>query len=317
VPDSQPVADQSWRPLIERTIPSEWVSLYLATLALVALLIAAHGAALDSDATPGGDARAASTSAPPWRPIPVNGLPGGVRTLFEGNRMLVAYYGTAGTGSLGVLGEASPAKIIPRLAQAARDFAVGGRAVQPVFDLITTVAHAGPTRSGQYNSDIDRASVQRYIDAAHRNGVLLILNLQPGRADFLTVAKRWAWALSDPWVGLALDPEWRMSQGGIPGERIGSVDAAEINTVSQWLENLILSDHLPQKVFVVNQFRSDMIRLIQTVAQRPHLAMVQQIDGYGPPQVKLASFNALALPKQFVLGFKVFYDEDVSYVSFE
>ena len=56
-----------------------------------------------------------------------------------------------------------------------------------------------------------------------------MLDLQPGRADFLEVRKRWQWALEEPYVGLALDPEWRMRPEQVPGRVIGSVGAAEVN----------------------------------------------------------------------------------------
>jgi len=224
--------------------------------------------------------------------------------------MLVAYYGTAGTGSLGVLGEAWPDAIMPRLPRAGNRFAVGGLKVQPVFELIVRVAHGGPTANGTWSSDIAREKVQAYIDAAHRHGVLLVLDLQPGRADFLSVAKRWEWALRDPWVGLALDPEWRVGPGQRPAQVIGSVSAAEINAVSGWLESLTARAGLPQKVFMLHQFRTSMIRTPRYVVPRAHLAMVQHVDGFGTPSQKLATYKAVARPNQFVMGFKLFYDED-------
>jgi hypothetical protein len=320
VPATEPVPHPGVQrvPLIERPVPEEWVALYLTSLVLAAFLLIVAWAGMDDADTSVAPVHVTSTHAPARAPRPTDAatpqdpdeLPGGAKTVFEGNRMLVAYYGTAGTNSLGVLGEASPEAIVPRLTRAAADFALLGRRVQPVFELIVTVAHAGPTDSGQYSSDIDRDSVEKYIAAAHRHGVLVVLDLQPGRADFLEVAKRWEWALKDPWVGLALDPEWRMSRGGVPGQKVGSVSAAEINAVSKWLDDLTAANHLPQKVFVLHQFRADMIRLVERVVPRAHLAMVQHIDGYGPPRAKLATFHALARPAQFKLGFKLFYDED-------
>lgn len=244
-------------------------------------------------------------------PTVVPELPGGGRRVFGGNRFLVAYYGTAGTAALGVLGEGSPAAIVPRLVRAAAPFARGGRRVQPVFELIVTIAHAHPTRTGTYSSSIPRAQVRRYLDAAHRHGALVVLDLQPGRADFLTVAKQWEWALRDPWVGLALDPEWRMGPHGVPGRRIGSVSAAEVNRVSAWLDGLTGRHGLPEKVLVLHQFRSDMVRNIDRVRDRAHLAEVQHVDGFGTPDQKLATFHHVVRPRQFVSGFKLFYDEDV------
>ncbi|WP_183407681.1 hypothetical protein [Nocardioides marmoriginsengisoli] len=303
----------------------DWVPLYLVSLLLAAflLVIAAVGqqapaAPADPGPSSGKPAPRAIRPAPPASSAPTPAgpevprtLPGGAARIFTGDRVLVAYYGTAGTGSLGVLGEGSPEQIMPRLIRAAAPFARGGRPVQPVFELIATVVHGSPGKDRDFNADIPRAQVQRYIDAAHHHGALLILDLQPGRADFLSVAKRWEWALKDPWVGLALDPEWRMRPRQVPGRVIGSVAAAEVNRVSAWLEDLTVREGLPEKVFLLHQFRTSMIRGIERVRPRPHLAMVQHVDGFGPPRAKLATFRAVIRPSQFALGFKLFYDEDV------
>jgi hypothetical protein len=306
----------------------EWVSLYLVGLMLVALLLAvagvgqatkAPGSSTAASPTPSLTPTPASTpsttpfttqSTVPAVPRPPSALPGDASRIFAPGRMLVAYYGTAGTGSLGVLGEASPDSTMPRLRRAAAAFAIGGRTVQPVFELIVRVAHTGPTGSGSYSSDIAPAKVHAYIEAAHRHGVLVVLDLQPGRANFLTVAKRWAWALTDPWVGLALDPEWRVGPRQRPAQVIGSVSAAEVNDVSRWLENLTERERLPEKIFMLHQFRTSMIRGPQQIVHRQHLAMVQHVDGFGSPRQKLATYKAVARPAQFVMGFKLFYDED-------
>lgn len=236
-------------------------------------------------------------------------LPDGGRTVFDGH-FLVAYYGTAGNGSLGVLGEASPERIIGRLRRAAQEFARPGQPVQPVFELIVRVADGHPGPDGDYSHDIGRAQVQQYVEAAHRHGVLLVLDLQTGRTDFLTAARHWAWALRDPWVGLALDPEWRMGPGQVPARVIGSVRAAEVNRVSTWLANVTSAHQLPQKLFLIHQFQTRMVTGIQNVVRRPELAMVQHIDGYGTPGEKLATYHRVARPQQFTMGFKLFYDED-------
>jgi hypothetical protein len=39
--------------------------------------------------------------------------------------------------------------------------------------------------------------------------------------------------------------------------------------------------------------------------------MVQHVDGFGTPKQKLATYHAVARPRQFTMGFKLFYDEDV------
>ncbi|GAA4681566.1 hypothetical protein [Nocardioides nanhaiensis] len=294
-----------------------------AALALVVLLgVAVLTRVLDGDGEDGGGEPAArpgvseATSstdrgaASPPGARRVLRLPSGGQHHFTKNRFLVAYYGTAGTDALGVLGEGTPARVHPRLLRAARDFAGPDRPVQPVYELIVTVADATPGRDGDYSHDIARASVQRYIDAAHRHGALLLLDIQPGRSDFLTVAKRWKWALQDPYVGLALDPEWRMGPREVPGRTIGSVDATEVNEVSSWLSGVVERQQLPEKLLVVHQFRTDMLTRPRLVKQREGLALVQHVDGFGTPGQKRATYGTVARPGTFTMGFKLFYDED-------
>jgi len=242
-------------------------------------------------------------------------LPGGRSTVFGDGHFLVAYYGTAGTGALGVLGQSSPARMQRQLAKAGEAFARKGRPVQLVYELIVSIADQHPGKDGDYSHDLSRNQVEPYLRAAHRNNALLLLDIQTGHSDFLKVAKRWRWALQDPWVGLALDPEWRMWHGNVPGHVIGHVGAGEINRTSAWLSRLVARQHLPQKLFVVHQFRTAMIRHIDRVEQRPGLALVQHVDGFGTPGEKKATFHAVARPRQFTLGFKLFYQADVHRMS--
>lgn len=246
---------------------------------------------------------------------PVATLPGGATKIFGDGRFLVAYYGSSQTPALGVLGENEPDRMHKRLERAARPFARRNQPVQVVYELIVTIADRHPGEDGDYAHDIPRKQVQKYIDAAHRNGALLILDIQPGRADFLTAVKRWAWALKDPYVGIALDPEWRMGKHGIPGARIGSVSAAEVNRVSAWLRDFIARHELPQKLFVLHQFRKDMIPDIEKIKPRYGMVMVQHVDGFGTPGQKLDTFHTVARPGKFFMGFKLFYDEDINMMN--
>ncbi|MDN5743877.1 MAG: hypothetical protein L0H31_02015 [Nocardioidaceae bacterium] len=224
---------------------------------------------------------------------------------------VVAYYGTAGTGALGVLGETSPARAHARLTRAARGFRRPGRPVRLAFELIVTVADGHPGKGGDYSHDIARAEVRRYLRAARTLGALVVLDLQTGRSNFLSVARRWGWALKQPHVGLALDPEWRMGRHQVPGRVIGSVRAREVNRVSDWLSRMVLRRNLPEKLFVLHQFRTTMLPDITRIRDRDGLQLVQHVDGFGTPGQKLDTYRAVARPDRFAMGFKLFYDEDV------
>jgi hypothetical protein len=263
------------------------------------------GSAPAAAATP--SASAPSPEAAPGAPAQ---LPLGGTKIFPAYRV-VAYYGTAGTPTLGVLGEGSPDAVLPKLRSVARGFA-GGRKVQVAYELITTVAQAKPGTDGDYSQMIDEAKIQRYVDQARRNKVLVILDLQPGRGNFLPQAKRLEKFLVQPHVGLALDPEWRMPAGKVPGRTIGKVGAAEVNSVSAYLSGLVARRKLPEKLFVLHQFRASMLPDVHNVQKRPGLALVQHVDGFGTRSEKNATWNRLRRPHQFHMGYKLFYDEDVN-----
>ena len=238
-------------------------------------------------------------------------LPLGGKRIFGHHRFLVAYYGTAETGSMGVLGQSAPDTMQRRLMRAARPFREPGEQIQPVYELIVTVADASPGPDHDFSHDIPASYVRRYLRAAHRHHALLLLDLQTGRADFPSVARRWAWALQDPSVGLALDPEWRMGPHQVPARVVGYVRAREVNRTSLWLSRLVESHGLPQKLFVLHQFRLSMLPDVGRIVHRPGLAMVQHTDGFGTRGQKLATYHAVARPSQFRQGFKLFYHWDV------
>ena len=134
-----------------------------------------------------------------------------------------------------------------------------------------------------------------------------------GYTDFLTQAKAYEELLKEPHVGLALDPEWRLQDGERHMEQIGSVTAAEINEVSDWLARLTRGNSLPQKVLILHQFQLRMIsNREQLETGHDELAVVIHADGHGGPGQKLETWRALRqdLPDDVWMGWKNFYDED-------
>jgi hypothetical protein len=290
------------------TARAEGLFLAAATLWVVAVVTAAVVAGLVAGGRPGGASPAARPGQEERQHLPRT-LPGGGQRVFA-DRFLVAYYGTPGTDSLGVLGEGGLDAVTRRLRAQARPYAASGLRVQPVYEAVATVADPHPGADRDYSHDIPRERVRALLRGAERHRVLVVLDLQPGRSGFLEVARRWEWALRHPWVGLALDPEWRMGPRQVPGRTVGQVGAREVNRTAGWLHRLVVRHRLPQKVFVVHQFRRDMMLAIDRVRSWPGLAMVQHVDGFGSPRQKLATYHAVVRPASFTPGLKLFYDED-------
>ncbi|HWL49079.1 MAG TPA: hypothetical protein VNT92_04325, partial [Acidimicrobiia bacterium] len=145
-------------------------------------------------------------------------------------RRYVAFYGHPVATGLGALGEQGPAETLARMQSLLAEYAADGAQVIPTFEIIATVASAGPT-DGDYSEESSPESMAAWIQFAEENGMYVILDLQPGREDFLTQAKQYEELLKLPNVGLALDPEWRLLPDQVHLRQIGKVDAAEVNTV--------------------------------------------------------------------------------------
>ncbi|MFP5345997.1 MAG: hypothetical protein ACLGIA_03075 [Actinomycetes bacterium] len=236
-------------------------------------------------------------------------LPGGGQTVFPGRR-LVALYGHPGTPSLGVLGEQPVDQAVKRAQQVAAPYQpLSDRPVIPAFEIIATVAS---NDGGNMSNEVDPEKLRPWVEAARDNGIFVVLDLQPGTSHFLEQAKLYETLLREPNVGLALDPEWRLKPGQRHLAQIGSVDAAEINEVSAWLAELTRTHNLPQKLFVLHQFRLSMITHRDTLVPHDELATVIHADGNGTPSMKIATWNAIRGGAQDWIwwGWKNFYDED-------
>jgi hypothetical protein len=259
----------------------------------------------------GDDAPAPRKAAPKAADKPVE-LPRGGRRLLP-DRRIVAYYGAPQDDELGALGIGSPASAARRLERQARPYAQRGRPVLPAMELIAVTAAAHPGEGERYNTRQDAAVIDRYLRAARKARALLVLDIQPGRSDFYTEARRLERWLAEPDVGLALDPEWRMGPGQIPGQVIGSVQAREVNAVSEWLSQIVERGDLPQKLFLIHQFTNDMVDDTQ-LQERPALAMVLNTDGFGTQELKKVKYKEFtASPRRFFgEGFKLFYREDTN-----
>ncbi|MFD2339116.1 hypothetical protein FGG90_03075 [Clavibacter tessellarius] len=264
----------------------------------------AIGAAYADDASLEGRIRTAATG---------DQLPGGGQLVFPDKRY-VALYGAAGTGALGVLGEQGPADAVTRAkAQAAEYQPLSDEPVIPMFELIATVAAGSAGPDGDYSSEVPVETLQPWLDAAREAGVYVVIDLQPGRTDFLTQAKRYESVLAQPGVGLALDPEWRLGPDQVPLKQIGSVSAAEVDATTDWLAGLVRDRGLPQKMLVLHQFRLSMITDRASLdTSHPELAMLIHADGQGGQPDKQATWRALHAdaPAGVRWGWKDFIDED-------
>jgi hypothetical protein len=239
-------------------------------------------------------------------------LPGGGLLLFP-HRRLVAYYGNPTTPNLGVLGRQGPEETIAALLPIAAEYSADGIPAIPTFEIIATIASASAGADDDYSEEMDPDTLAPWIEVAREQGAYVVLDLQPGRTDFLTQAQRYEELLRLPHVGLALDPEWRLRPDQVHLRQVGTVDAAEINQVAEWLAAVVREENLPQKLLLLHQFKLSMITNREAIITPPELAVAIQMDGQGPLGSKYGTYRAITAGAEdapWRWGWKNFYSLD-------
>ena len=247
-------------------------------------------------------------------------LPRGGREILPRHR-IVAYYGAPQDPELGVLGTAPLDVNARRLEARAREFSRPGRPALPAFELIAALAQSAPGDDGLHRLRQTDAVIARHLRAARAAKGLLVLDIQPGQADFVDEVKALERWLVEPDVSLALDPEWSVPDGVQPGSVIGSTDAATVNGVADYLARIVRARNLPQKVLIVHQFTEDMVSDRELTRGRPGVALISNMDGFGTPELKQGVYDRLSIsqPRTRVVrrrspqsynGFKLFFRED-------
>jgi hypothetical protein len=287
--------------------------LLLGAVAVVVLVASSLGGGDEGGSRAGSGA--GSDPDQPAKPKPPPELPRGGRRIFPRYRV-VGFYGAPQDDALGALGIGSPAKMAARLRKQARPYRGRGRQVLPAFELIAVVASGAPGDDGSYSYRQPAEVIDRYLKAARREKAILLLDVQPGRANFMREVKRLRPWLEQPDVSLALDPEWRVGPGQVPGKVIGTVSADEVNRVTRYVRRIIRERKLPQKLLLIHQFTDDMIPDKERLLRPRELAVTINVDGFGDRANKIAKYEEFARgARGFHHGFKLFYEEDTNLMT--
>lgn len=228
-------------------------------------------------------------------------------------RRIVAFYGNPNSRNMGILGELAPTEMLARLDQevAAWEAADPDVPVQPALHLIAVMATGDPGPSGLYRLRQSDATIRKVVSWAEARDALVFLDIQPGRSTVEAELPRLEPWLLRPNVHLALDPEWAVGPEQRPGQVIGSMRAADVNHAIRFLARLVSEHDLPPKVLVVHRFTQGMLRDPERIVEDPRVQVVLNMDGWGPPEGKRASYSNFVAPAPVPLkGFKLFYRND-------
>ncbi len=231
---------------------------------------------------------------------------------------VVSVYGFPGICSMGELGchEPAAAAARARVLAAALDEANGDRGGVPALHLIVAVAQPEPGPDGTYLAWMPEARIREWVEVARAERVMLFLDLQIGWSDPMDGVRRIEWALGEPFVHLALDPEFATRHRGLPpGEAIGTLVANDVNAVQARLAQIVTARAIPAKMLVLHQFTPTMLTEKARYLGYPEVAITIDMDGYGSPAAKLSGYEAYAREGAELAALKLFFRWDEPLLS--
>jgi hypothetical protein len=262
-----------------------------------------------SKAKPATQTHTSRTGTPPSPAFTVTPLPDAILP----KKRIVAFYGNPLSKRMGVLGEYPENVMLAKLQSEVDAFTKADPAtpVVPALHLIVTVAQGSPGKKGLYRLRMTDSLIDRWCKLAERKGYLMFLDVQVGRSTVQSELQPLLPYLKRPYVHLALDPEFAMKGNNIPGRKIGTMDASEVNYAIKTLADLVAQNHLPPKILVVHRFTQKMLTNYREIRPVPSVQVVINMDGFGQPWLKRDSYSAYVRmqPVQFT-GFKLFYKND-------
>jgi hypothetical protein len=229
-------------------------------------------------------------------------------------KRIVAYYGNYYSKGMGILGELEPPRMLEKLMQEVRHWeaADSQTPVQPALEYIAVTAQRTPGPGGKYRLRMPFHQVDKTLDLARKINAIVFLDIQVGHSTLMEELPPLLPYLKLPTVHLAIDPEYSMKGGEVPGSKIGTFSAADINYASAFLARVVQEYKLPPKVLVVHRFTKQMVQDYRQIITRPEVQFVMNMDGFGFPAKKKDTYRSwiASEPVQFT-GFKIFYKNDI------
>ncbi len=241
---------------------------------------------------------------PPKSPLP---LPGAI---FPFNRV-VAFYGNLYSTRMGILGELPRAQMIAKLQAEVKQWQAADTSI-PVIPALHYIAVTAQTNGGKQRLRMPFKQIDTIIAWAKPINALVFLDIQVGWSTVQEEVPEFEKYFKMPHVHFGIDPEFSMKGGEVPGRKIGTYDAADINFVVDYLAKVVKENNLPPKILIIHRFTQGMVTNVAKIKKVPEVQVVMDMDGWGDKILKRSTYDRYIYkePVQFT-GFKLFYKNDI------
>ena len=241
-----------------------------------------------------------------WPTKPIYPLPGAI---FPYNRV-VAYYGNLYSKRMGILGELPKYQMLAKLKGEVANWQKADTSI-PVMPALHYVAVTAQSNGGKQRMRMPGHQIDTIISWAKEINALVFLDIQVGWSTLQEEVPELEKYLKMPNVHLGIDPEFSMKFGDVPGKRIGTFNADDVNYTVNYLSDLVKKNNLPPKILVVHRFTQGMLTNAMNIKPTPEVQVLIDMDGWGDKILKKSSWLRYIKrePVQFA-GFKLFYKND-------
>ena len=229
-------------------------------------------------------------------------------------KRVVAYYGNFYSKKMGVLGEYPENVVLEKLQGEIKKWKAADTSLEviPAIHYIAVTAQGSPGADGKYRLRMSSAQIDRAVAMAQKINALVFIDIQVALSTLQAEVPQLEKYLKMPNVHFGIDPEFSMKTGAKPGTVIGTMDAEDVNYVSDYLAKLVKANNLPPKILVVHRFTQKMVTNYHQIKLRPEVQVVMDMDGWGHQARKFNTYKQFCYkePVQFT-GFKLFYKNDL------
>ncbi|MCW3089692.1 MAG: hypothetical protein JWP81_761 [Ferruginibacter sp.] len=226
---------------------------------------------------------------------------------------IVAFYGNLYSKRMGILGELPKEQMLKKLQEEVAKWQAADTTMQviPALHYVAVTAQGAPGKDSKHRMRMPFHQIDTIMNWAKQIDAKVFLDIQVGHSSVKDEVPMLEKYLSLPNVHLGIDPEFSLKNGEVPGSKIGTFNAGDINDAIDFLVNIVRKNNLPPKVLVVHRFTQGMVTGYDKIKVLPEVQVVMDMDGFGDKILKRSTYLRYIYkePVQFT-GFKLFYKND-------
>jgi hypothetical protein len=226
---------------------------------------------------------------------------------------IVAFYGNLYSKKMGILGELPKNQMLKKLKGEVAKWQAADTSlpVIPALHYIAVTAQGAGGKDGKYRARMPFHQIDTIVNWAREINALVFVDIQVAHSTVKAEAPLLEKYLQMPNVNLGIDPEFSLKNGEVPGTKVGTFNAEDINYTIDYLADIVRKNNLPPKILVIHRFTQGMVKGYEKIKKVPEVQIVMDMDGWGDKKLKRSTYQRLIYkePVQFT-GFKLFYHND-------